>query len=64
MERRLIPVAEVHIQDGETLENALFFSTDSVADALKPSFSLSFVTIHVTNQRRTTPAQCYNSGDA
>jgi small subunit ribosomal protein S21 len=23
MERRLIPVAEVHIQDGETLENAL-----------------------------------------
>jgi hypothetical protein len=26
-------VAEVHIQDGETLENALFFSTDSVADA-------------------------------
>ena len=29
----LIPVAEVHIQDGETLENALFFSTDSVADA-------------------------------
>jgi small subunit ribosomal protein S21 len=23
MERRLIPLAEVHIQDGETLENAL-----------------------------------------